>query len=210
MFLNIHTHLAQNELAVQNVIFGKDKIGHSPFSIGVHPWYLPPFSQEFMESLEQYVQDRGCVLIGECGLDSTTPSSLNDQEDWFLYQIHLSEKFGKPLLLHIVKQYDRVIAIHQKHKVRQPWIVHGFHKNQKVADNCLRAGFYLSFGSALLQAKSLQAIFKTIPLEKIFLETDDSSSSIEEVYQKAAEIRGIDVHSLAEKINENWNTIHLK
>lgn len=210
MLLNIHTHLAQNELAIQNVIFHKEDIGHVPFSIGVHPWYLPKFNEQQMSLLRKLCQQQGCVLIGECGLDSTSEASLADQEAWFKYQIQLSEELCKPLILHVVRQQDRLLAIHQKSKVKQAWIVHGFNKNQTVAHKYLTAGFYLSFGHALLRSESLQATFKWMPLDQVFLETDEAAVTIEAIYQKAAEIKGIDVLSLAEKIDQNWKKIHLK
>lgn len=56
----------------------------------------------------------------------------------------------------------------------------------------LRAGCYLSFGAALFRQKSQAAeSLRATPPDRLFLETDDASISIEAVYEQAAAILGI-------------------
>ena len=69
-------------------------------------------------------------------------------------------------------------------------------------------GFFLSFGKAVLNRVSLQLVIKEVPLEKIFLETDDSDFEIVELYQKVADIKSISVEELQNQIQKNLeNTI---
>lgn len=67
----------------------------------------------------------------------------------------------------------------------------------------LKHGFYLSFGKSVLHNLSLQTTLKEIPLEKIFLETDDADFDIAELYQKAAEIKEISVEDVHTVITKN-------
>ncbi len=50
-------------------------------------------------------------------------------------------------------------------------------------------------------------VFKEIPLDKIFLETDDSEIDISTIYKKAAEIRGISTPYLSEQIQKNFSNL---
>jgi TatD DNase family protein len=89
----------------------------------------------------------------------------------------------------------------------QPMIIHGFNKKQNIADDLLKNKFYLSFGKAVLYNLSLQNVLKTIPLDKIFLETDNEDLNIEELYVKVSELKGISLERLNEQISENLETI---
>ena len=49
----------------------------------------------------------------------------------------------------------------------------------------------------------MQTTLKEIPLEKIFIETDDADFDIAELYQKAAEIKEISVEDVQKVITKN-------
>jgi TatD DNase family protein len=87
-------------------------------------------------------------------------------------------------------------------------VIHGFNKKNALAQELLSHGFFLSFGKAVLNRVSLQLVIKEVPLEKIFLETDDSDFEIVELYQKVADIKSISVEELQNQIQKNLeNTI---
>jgi Tat protein secretion system quality control protein TatD with DNase activity len=54
----------------------------------------------------------------------------------------------------------------------------------------------LSFGSKLLKDDKLRSVFSKIPIDSLFLETDDADVHITDIYQAAAAIRKIDVETL--------------
>lgn len=54
---------------------------------------------------------------------------------------------------------------------------------------------------------SLQNTLKITPLDKIFLETDNDDFSLEELYGKVSEIKGISLENLNKQIAENLETI---
>ncbi len=49
----------------------------------------------------------------------------------------------------------------------------------------------------------MQNVFIETPLERIFLETDDSSDNIEQVYIKAAELKQLSIQELKSRIEDN-------
>ena len=75
-------------------------------------------------------------------------------------------------------------------------IVHGFSKNEQVAKSLLDNGFYLSFGKYLLRNPDLEKVFKFVPENHFFLETDTIEESIFQVYQKAAAVKKLTVEQI--------------
>ena len=86
-------------------------------------------------------------------------------------------------------------------------VVHGFSKNEKVAAQLLKNGFYLSFGKYLLQNPELERVFCAIPNDRFFLETDTVAETIEEVYAVAAQYKKVELKELQKIIAYNFNSV---
>ena len=106
----------------------------------------------------------------------------------FEKQIALAEKYQKPLVLHLVAAFDELIEIKKRLKISVPIIIHGFSKNENLAKQLLNNGFYLSFGKYLVRNPELESVFKSVPNDKFFLETDTIKETLEEVYQALAKL----------------------
>ncbi|WPO82928.1 TatD family hydrolase [Chryseobacterium sp. JJR-5R] len=176
-----------------------------PYSIGIHPKDIDPADIEGQFRWLESNITADCFAVGECGLDSFAETDLKIQEDVFLRQIRLANEIRKPVIIHCVRKFYEVISL--KKYAEQPMIIHGFNKKQSIADDLLRHNFYLSFGKALLYNLSLQHTFKSIPAERIFLETDNEDFNIGELYDKASELRGISTEKMNKQILENLETI---
>jgi TatD DNase family protein len=112
------------------------------------------------------------------------------------------------MIIHCVKAFNELIRIKKENKVSVPMIIHGFNNNEQIAEQLLKENFYLSFGKAILINNSnAQKVFKNTGIEKLFLETDDSDVSIKSIFDKAAELKGMSVEELKEKIYLNFKTI---
>ena len=95
MFFDIHTHSPSSSnlvCAIQNRYPTSDHFS-SPFSIGLHPWFLKKetFENEIL-LMEQKLQHPNCFAIGECGLDKAIETDFDFQKEIFVQQIHFSEK----------------------------------------------------------------------------------------------------------------------
>lgn len=89
-----------------------------------------------------------------------------------------------------------------------PVIFHGFRKSFELAKQLLQRGYYLSFGAPLLYDTSLQACFTQIPLNRVFLETDDSTSiTIAQLYREAAAFLHTDVGYLTLQLHDNYQRL---
>lgn len=176
-----------------------------PYSIGIHPKDidLNAVDRQF-EWMKNRVSEN-CLAIGECGLDSFVETDQKIQEDVFLRQIQFANEVKKPMIIHCVRKFYEVISF--KKYAEQPMIIHGFNKKERIAEDLLKNNFYLSFGKAVLYNLSLQNTLKITPLDKIFLETDNDDFSLEELYEKVSEIKGISLENLNKQIAENLETI---
>lgn len=193
LLFDIHTH---NESSSGNIVirnefpFSINKEGF--FSVGIHPWYFSEDDwQSQWETVTKKVKYEHCAAIGECGLDRNVKYPLSLQKTIFERHILLSEEVKKPLIIHCVKAYSELISLKKKYQPQQPWILHGFNKNQAVATTLINENIKLSFGKSLLTNITVQEVFKSIPEGSYFLETDDSGLDIAEIYQKAKQLRGL-------------------
>ncbi|WP_153396485.1 TatD family hydrolase [Chryseobacterium vaccae] len=203
-FFDFHHHKKNITYGIYNLDLGITPRSHL-YSAGIHP---KDIDADFMEDQFRWLASsisENCFAIGECGLDSIVPVPQKIQEKVFLRQIYLSNEVKKPLIIHCVRKFYEVISL--KKKAEQAMIIHGFNKKRAIAEDLLARNFYLSFGKAVLYQLSLQDILKAVPLNQLFLETDNDDFSIEELYHKVSEIKGISLETLNEQILENLYTI---
>ena len=177
------------------------------FSAGIHPWFTENNTFEIeMVQLEKALNKLNVVAVGECGLDKACKTDFQLQENCFKRQIRLANILKKPLIVHCVKAFSETITLLQKEKCNVPVIFHGFNKGKILAEQLISKGYFLSFGKHLFQTRTA-AVFKTLPLTHIFLETDDATISIMEIYKIAAELRGISVELLSNQIESNVRVV---
>ena len=178
------------------------------YSIGIHPWYIDENRlASDLKIIEEKLALPECLALGECGLDKRIEIPLKLQIEVFEQQIALAEKFQKPLVLHLVAAYDELIEINNRLKITVPIILHGFSKNEQVAKQLLAQGFYLSFGKYLLRNPEMETVFKSVPNDRLFLETDTIEETLEEVYQLAAQYKDISVEELKIIVASNWDQL---
>jgi TatD DNase family protein len=129
------------------------------------------------------------------------------QVEVFEKQIALAERHQKPLVLHLVAAFQELIEIKNRLQISVPIIIHGFSKNEQVANELIKNGFYLSFGKYLLRNPELESVFKSFPNDQFFLETDTIEESLKEVYQLAAKYKNIKIEDVIEIVNSNFKTV---
>mgnify|MGYP003432762386 FL=1 len=210
-FINIHTHQFSNLSDVVEVVnqYPWEFDASIPkYSIGIHPWYLDEDRLESdLNSISEKLKLPSCLALGECGLDKRIDIPVELQTSVFKQQLQLVQQTEKPIILHCVAAYDEVIAVKKELDIKNPMIIHGFSKNEQVANSLLKNGFYLSFGKYLLRNPDLEKVIKFAPENKILLETDTIEESIYEVYEKAAFIRGISVEKMKAIVFQNYSNI---
>ncbi len=204
-------------------------------SAGIHPWDVNPETlQEDLRQLDKLAGHDQVLLIGECGLDKMKGPELKIQQQAFTAQIRIANIHHKPLIVHCVRAFEELIAITKEHPPQVPVIIHGFNKSPELARQLCNHGFLFSFGAALLKpkqpaglpekqvdrqpgnsgkqtdnpaARCLQACWNQG--QPFFLETDNSSHDIQEIYGQAAKLLKISVEALKDVIFASWKKIGL-
>jgi TatD DNase family protein len=210
-FINLHTHEAKNQANVLELInqYPQEFDSDIPsYSIGIHPWYsVKERLESDLEIIESKMQDKNCLALGECGLDKRIEIPLPFQQMVFEKQLELAVQYQKPVIIHCVAAFNEVIAIKKKMNISVPMIIHGFSKNETIAQQLIDHGFYLSFGKYLIRNPELESVFKSVPNNRLFLETDTIDEEIEEIYHLAAKYKQLSLNELQEIIESNFNTV---
>lgn len=207
-FINLHTHSFTNDTSVYEVVNQypwefQESIPN--YSIGIHPWYIDDNRVgRDLACIEEKLASINCIALGECGLDKRIEIPLEKQLEVFKDQLALVQKTNKPVILHCVAAYQEVIAVKKEMNVQNPMIIHGFSKNEQVAQSLLDNGFYLSFGKYLLRNPELESVFQKVPIDRFFLETDTIEETIAQVYEKASEMKNIPINELKQIVNNNF------
>ncbi len=206
MYIDIHAHRKrenENVFSLQNIspeeFIQLPDCKKSYFSVGIHPWHIDATVDKKIKILKQIASNTTILAIGETGLDKSCNTGFDLQKKVFNAQILIAQEVKKPLIIHCVKAYNEIRQLLKENQTNVPVIFHGFRGKPQLAEDLTNAGFYLSFGN-LFNKESLRAI----PLDRIFLETDDKEIEIEKIYALAAEVKGIPVEELSKKIRENF------
>ena len=213
---DIHTHqilLEDNDDPYHSCIldvyplefeFAKEAYQRHSFSCGIHPWYSED-SESQIKYLIEIASNPRIIAIGETGLDKIKGPTFNIQIPVFKRHIELSEQLKKPLIIHAVKAWDELYHIRKETDPTQPWIIHGFRGNSQVAQQMAKLGFMFSLGERF----NIDAL-EFIPKDALFCETDESDTSIFEVYQQIASALNQDIEDFAMQITENVQRVFPK
>jgi len=178
------------------------------FSAGLHPWHIEKVNpEECFEAIERASDLENMLAVGECGLDRSISTDFSLQEHCFKKQIQIAVNKNKPLIIHCVRAYSDLEKLKKETKSDIPWIIHGYQGNLETTQSLIRHGFYFSVGESLLKNDSRQKILRLIPLERLFLETDDRDLSIQQVYLMAAQMLILDERILGKVIFNNFRTL---
>jgi TatD DNase family protein len=210
-FINCHTHRYTNRENVLELVnqYPQEFDASIPFySIGIHPWYIV---EERLESdliiIESKLKEDNCLAIGECGLDKRIDIPMEFQQQVFEKQLILAQKYNKGVVIHCVAAFQEVIEIKKRLNITVPMIIHGFSKSRQQAQQLIVNGFYLSFGKYLLRNPELESVFKNIPDDRFFLETDTAEETIDDVYALAAKYKDISIDELKGIIKNNFKNV---
>ncbi|MBQ7308305.1 MAG: TatD family hydrolase [Clostridia bacterium] len=146
------------------------------------------------------------VAIGEIGLDYYYKDNppRETQIEVFEKQIILADKLGLPLVIHIREAFKDAIDILTKHKdkLKCSGVVHCYSGSIETAKILLDLGLYISFNGVITfkNAKKNVEVLKTIPLDRILVETDAPYLSPEPFRGKLNEPKNVNL--VVDKISE--------
>ena len=148
------------------------------YALGIHPLYTDRAAEADLELLAQALNDHAddplLVAVGEIGLDHFVPGLDRErQQAFYLAQLKLARKAGLPVLLHVRRSADALLAGLRRVPV-SGGLAHAFNGSQVQAEEFVRRGFKLGFGGALTHERALQIrrLAAQLPDNALVLETD--------------------------------------
>ncbi|MBM4119592.1 MAG: TatD family deoxyribonuclease [Nitrospira sp.] len=171
-FLTIGCDLATSTAAVELA-------ARYPFvyaAIGVHPHEVRHIAANWYEELRRLAQHPKVVAYGEIGLDyhyNHSPPTL--QRERFREQIALARDLNLPIIVHTREAQEDTIAILKEERAGTAGgVFHCFTGDAWLAKDGLDLGFYLSFSGVVTfpNATMLREIVKTVPMDRVLIETD--------------------------------------
>ena len=187
-------------------------------ALGLHPVFINEHQDEDLTLLEEYVADNNVLAIGEIGLDYFVEDlDKNRQLEIFESQLAIAHNANLPVVLHVRKAHDQVLASLKKHKLCGGF-AHAFNGSLQQAQQYIDLGFKLGFGGTLTFERSnkIRALAKDLPLEAVVLETDapdmvvaahkgerNSPEYIIDCLDVLAELRGLSKEDIARQTTAN-------
>lgn len=208
-FIDIHTHSLEQKInthAIYNIIIGQTEETNKISSAGIHPWYIEENYDLQLKKLNELIVNDNIIAIGECGLDKLTHTEWSLQVTLFKHQINLAQQINKPIIIHCVKAYQEILDILKSQKISVPVIFHGFNKQTQLANSITKKGYYISLGHSIIRGKQDELI-KNVDLNKIFIETDDKSTNLIEIYSYFCSVRNIELIDFQKQIKNNFQNI---
>lgn len=187
-YVNIHTHRPTGH-------------GIELRTAGIHPWDADRIPVASLLPLDETVQ-----AIGETGLDFVKGAPREAQHTAFRAQLGLARQHGLPVVIHCVRAFNEVM--HELAVCPPPTaIFHGFIGSPEQARQAVAAGYYLSFGERTFRSPKTVEAMRATPPSHLFLETDDSETPIEEIYDRAARLLGQPTEELIRNTLENYHIL---
>ncbi len=183
-----------------------------PF-LGIHPWFAETVTPGWEHRLLLLLQKNPAGL-GETGLDKSCPVNFDRQQQVFLAQLSMAVELHRPLVIHCVKAWGRLLEILEALAAPRPAIMlHSFSGSMEIMQRLLALGCFISFSPRLISNRQLHPLLTAAPLTRLLLETDTAwhphrpepppeTTTISHLYQVAAALRGI---PLPEFYQQVWN-----
>ena len=184
----------------------------------------PAASVSLLRNCIAAAEDEGVEVaaIGECGLDfHHMEADEGTQRRLFGHQRDLAAELGLPLVVHTRDAAGATVDELADAPSRIPVLIHCYGYGPDELPSFLDAGCYVSFAGNLTYKKSegLREALGLVPEDRLLLETDapymnpdprrgkpSSPLDVGRSYERAAEIRGVEVARLREIVAANaWN-----
>jgi len=164
------------------------------YALGIHPLYVmqakPGDLDTLAEALETHRVDPRLVAVGEIGLDYFVAGIDPDtQQHFYVEQLKLARRAGLPVLLHVRRSADKLLAGLRRVGFPHGGIAHAFNGSEQQAAAFIEMGFQLGFGGTLTFERSLQIrrIAASVPETALVMETDAPDIPPHWLYKTAAE-----------------------
>lgn len=194
--------------------------------MGLHPCYVGEDFEKELKIVEDWLQKRKFIMIGEIGIDFYWDLTFAEQQEKaFLTQLEFAKRFNLPICIHSRNSKDnqhnaiiRCIELIEEFG----WsdlrgIFHCFSGNLEEAKRVISINFLLGIGGvATFKNGGMDKVLPEIDLTKIVLETDspylapvphrgkrNEVAYLDLVVKRIAELKNVDYQEVVKQTTEN-------
>jgi TatD DNase family protein len=188
---------------------------------GIHPHHARLADDSLYDEIRGLAREGRLAAIGEVGLDFHYDYSPRPvQREAFRRQIRLAREVRLPVIVHTREADDETAEILESEGAREcGGVIHCFSGGPDLARRAVDLGFYISFSGivAFPRAGTIQEVARTVPLERLLVETDapflappphrgkrNEPAFVVETARKVAALRGIGLDALATAATANF------
>ena len=203
-------------------IVKKDQIIYGTY--GIHPHETENDQIDKQTIIEAFKQNDKIIGVGETGLDFFYNHSNKDKQiSSFKSHIEASINLNKPIIIHSRNAENETFNILNSYKSNDLKILmHCFTGSLEFSKKLLSLGAFFSASGIITFKNSidLQNTFKTIPLEKLLIETDspflapipmrgkkNEPSFIKFTLEKLSSLKGTTIEQMSVITTDNFNKI---
>ena len=179
--LNIADTLESAKMAQHQAEIARSRGFEMWATAGVHPQNALEYTDESGEQLQRLLNEKGCVAVGEIGLDYVYDdahpqhpgATRQHQQKVFRAQIEIALEHDLPVVIHNREADEDLLKIVADYpKLRG--VFHCFGSSVEIAHRVLERGFSLGFTGIITfkNAETVREVAKICPLEKMLIETD--------------------------------------
>ena len=143
--------------------------------MGLHPCSVRKDFERELYLVEDWLNQRDFVAVGEIGLDYYWDTTFKEQQlEAFRIQIDLAKKYSLPIVIHTRDSFEDVIQIVEElNEDNFTGIFHCFTGSAEEGKRVTEAGFYLGLGGvSTFKNGGLNDVIPQLDRDKIVLETD--------------------------------------
>lgn len=207
------------------------KYPHVWATVGVHPHEAGdvvnhPSPAEIATFLREASLREKVVGIGETGLDYYYNHSPKDIQI-AMFEAHLEAAAEKdlPVIVHTRDAEEDTLAVLRKFAGKARGVIHCFSGTQRLADEALALGFYISVSGIVTfkTANDIRTVLATVPLDRLLIETDspylapvpyrgkpNEPSYVSYTAQTLASLQNVSVDEIACATTTNFYTLFTK
>lgn len=189
-------------------------------TVGVHP-EQHDCAEPDVDILVRLACHQRVLGIGETGLDYYWHKDKPEwQRERFRVHIRAAKAARKPLIVHTREAAEDTMRIMREEGAGAVGgVMHCFTETQAVAEEALSQGFYISFSGIVTfkNAKQIKEVARSIPLERILVETDapflapvpyrgkvNEPAYVRHVAEEIAALRDMDIADVEKVTTENF------
>jgi TatD DNase family protein len=187
--------------------------------MGLHPCSVGEDNEEALKSVNEWLHKRKFIAVGEIGIDLYWEKKwLSQQIEAFEVQCQWAAEYELPVVIHARDSIDILIDLVAKQSpASRKGVFHCFTGTEEQAVKIVELGYYLGIGGVVTYKSSdLRQVLKSVPVDRILLETDspylapvpyrgkrNESAYLINIARQVAEVYGVNLDEIASLTTRN-------